>query len=1156
MAEAVGLAVGFAGLAGLFSSCVDCFKLVQIYGSRSHDYELLQTMLDNQQFHFMAWGKACGFMDTDNPNRRFDDVLSGQRNNRIEQTMEKIQSLLTNSDNLKEKYGLKKHRGSMGTKGIEGPTISAFSRVFQNTRAFYNTSLQRTSHISGAIRWVVNDKDMFEGLVQNLRNLIDDLIKLTDEFGVTGSQRLIVEYELEKINDEQSLEAITAASACDDDDDLISLAASRQLSRIKAHSVINQPIGLDDGLSMISAHRFTPSVSTLVEEEMEGTVQEIGITRKPLSEWRKLKTRPGIMAWLSVLVAATVPSTSFIEMQDEIRPISRVNTLNADVEAPEEHAVRLAINSQALIGVLRKITACNISQTHNVLVYPFKPLLVYENDLRRYFAEIQEKLRKLMSLQNSEKLVDDDSVEQEDDSKLKVPGRPISELEKTKRIVDEMECLMEFIDNDMRELLNVRKQITDKSLHKIKFEHLWLLFRPGVLMTSSDKSSDRIPTGYQILHVTGGRPILDLENFSQSEAYDSYGGWENRDAGYAITSSRECTDFIIDCFYLDYNGTAYGPRPETFIITEYTGERDITSLTCYPLDSPGVEARLRTDLLNRGKKFVQCTMGNGRFFYSGPVLRELDPHHRQTCQFCVRKNLQERAEGEVMIDHTTALENSVNIGCNWQMAFGGGIITQASKANRREVFEAVNCSNPSCKACTDVFNDAAVDLHLRDRFIRSSKCLKAMHRKDFDEEQSLIMSYRLCGFTMQHRKWHPLHVDSVTHVDSSNPNALDDLVLPEGHKSRLSTLTKGQKQDTLQDGKCGKNLFEKSYFVKSRRRGTLVLLHGPPGVGKTSTAEALAASLNKPLFWLRIADFGSTAREMEPFLIMFFQLAERWGCIVLIRDAEILLDQRTRADREGNSITSVFVDSLEYFTGIMIFVTSHAGAFNEAIMSRIHMSLYYPPLDMDSTMSLWETTLNRLKNDQSLIIHWDDIIDFAKRHYQLETNRWNGRQIRSGIATALAMAREDAVRQGKEVAELNVKHFDAVLYSSQQFSEYLQAVSQSDDLGRARSPSIRTDQFQNQIHEGARVSPTPIQRTIQHVGPVSVRPYAIHSDTSVASHDYQSDEDDLEVEELEIKLQMAKLRRQQKALNAERARRHRERNGLISETPESSKTFR
>ena len=71
MAEPVGLVVGFIGLAGLFSTCVDSFKLVEVYNSRSEDYDLLQTMLDNQQFSFMAWGKACGFMDPDRMNMRY-----------------------------------------------------------------------------------------------------------------------------------------------------------------------------------------------------------------------------------------------------------------------------------------------------------------------------------------------------------------------------------------------------------------------------------------------------------------------------------------------------------------------------------------------------------------------------------------------------------------------------------------------------------------------------------------------------------------------------------------------------------------------------------------------------------------------------------------------------------------------------------------------------------------------------------------------------------------------------------------------------------------------------------------------------------------------------------------------------------------------------
>ena len=67
MAEPIGLALGFAGLVGIFTSCVDCFKLVQVYQRRNRDFDILQTMLDNQQFHFMAWGRACNFMDSEYP---------------------------------------------------------------------------------------------------------------------------------------------------------------------------------------------------------------------------------------------------------------------------------------------------------------------------------------------------------------------------------------------------------------------------------------------------------------------------------------------------------------------------------------------------------------------------------------------------------------------------------------------------------------------------------------------------------------------------------------------------------------------------------------------------------------------------------------------------------------------------------------------------------------------------------------------------------------------------------------------------------------------------------------------------------------------------------------------------------------------------------
>lgn len=74
--------------------------------------------------------------------------------------------------------------------------------------------------------------------MDNLRNLIADLSQLTEPYGVAQSQTWIVKYEMEKIEDESSLEAITQVNSSAPDDDLVSLPASRQLALVRERSVL------------------------------------------------------------------------------------------------------------------------------------------------------------------------------------------------------------------------------------------------------------------------------------------------------------------------------------------------------------------------------------------------------------------------------------------------------------------------------------------------------------------------------------------------------------------------------------------------------------------------------------------------------------------------------------------------------------------------------------------------------------------------------------------------------------------------------------------------------------------------------------------------------------------------------------------------------
>lgn len=52
-------------------------------------------------------------------------------------------------------------------------------------------------------------------------------------------------------------------------------------------------------------------------------------------------------------------------------------------------------------------------------------------------------------------------------------------------------------------------------------------------------------------------------------------------------------------------------------------------------------------------------------------------------------------------------------------------------------------------------------------------------------------------------------------------------------------------------------------LVRGKGKGLIILLHGAPGVGKTSTAETVAAYTRRPLYPITCGDVGQTPEEVE-----------------------------------------------------------------------------------------------------------------------------------------------------------------------------------------------------------------------------------------------------------------------------------------------------
>lgn len=253
-------------------------------------------------------------------------------------------------------------------------------------------------------------------------------------------------------------------------------------------------------------------------------------------------------------------------------------------------------------------------------------------------------------------------------------------------------------------------------------------------------------------------------------------------------------------------------------------------------------------------------------------------------------------------------------------------------------------------------------------------------------------------------------------------------------------------------------------LIQGKGNGLIILLHGGPGTGKTFTAESVAEMAERPLFRVTCGDIGTKPEDVEKYLESVLHLGKIWGCVVLLDEADVFLEQRTLTDLERNALVSVFLRVIEYYEGILILTSNRVGTFDEAFKSRIQLSLHYEPLSKSQRRKIWENFLNRLKtteNDNAKVetiierkrkLEETSEIDFEEieRHLgELAAEEMNGRQIRNAITTARQLAKF-------KQKHMKFKHLDHVMKISRKFDKYLETVQDSyTDDQVARGEGIR-----------------------------------------------------------------------------------------------------
>ncbi|KAK0704490.1 hypothetical protein B0H67DRAFT_498311 [Lasiosphaeris hirsuta] len=593
-------------------------------------------------------------------------------------------------------------------------------------------------------------------------------------------------------------------------------------------------------------------------------------------------------------------------------------------------------------------------------------------------------------------------------------------------------CLLEFIDDEIKRRMDY---VRGGSCARVTYADLWLLFQPGdviILKTVSQQAG----------------LVLGTADSGHKAARPFRGG--------SLKAREEVDGFAIAYVVIEFDGSQLGPVNYKMDIPRFDGEKAIARLPCHPLAYSSIPDVQET-LISRGKRFPGMVKVR-HMHYSGPA-------------YAADEGNPDYVDSQVVIDFEESFRHNPHWRPDIQNLVGAdtsslmsGVATTSAGARR--------CDDECCKN-DFIFDDSWVEREQSTRYINS---LMPQHRSQtpslciyprsldeieasgtgFSDLEYLIMPSMACGFIMRSRKWGntdtEAEVGKKPMVAERRENAFDQLVLPPGHKDMVKSLITQHFRDKESADA------ESNDIVRGKGKGLIILLHGAPGVGKTSTAECVAEYFDKPLFQITCGDLGVFAADVESALEKHFALASRWGCILLLDEADVFLSARSPTDQLRNSLVSVFLRTLEYYVGCLFLTTNRVGDFDEAFASRIHMSLYYPPLGLESTQRVFNLNLGRIekrleRKQTKLEVDMVAIVSFiASYWHEYPQARWNGRQIRNGCQTALALAEFESnkaasprVTKGSGLppptaVSLEVKHFQKVADAYLGFIEYLKDI--------------------------------------------------------------------------------------------------------------------
>jgi hypothetical protein len=320
-----------------------------------------------------------------------------------------------------------------------------------------------------------------------------------------------------------------------------------------------------------------------------------------------------------------------------------------------------------------------------------------------------------------------------------------------------------------------------------------------------------------------------------------------------------------------------GRRQHEVIIAPFEGECEITSLKVIPAEFLDKDLSLspRKRLEDRGEKFYSMLLGKQMDYngFSMPVEKKPKRYH----------------SGRVIVDQGSFYTYADYTDTDLHPAPILGIDDDSSGI-LVGLHYSCNCAECNALRLAGSSNTGWAAYEHIDP-VENPSLTYTKPDGSASRHRYFLFPRRIMGFDLKSKKWQALDVD-YCQEPKIKTDAIDKLVLPTDKQDLVKALVH---KYTSSKSKAGAVKAESTWSadpIPNKGEGQIFLLHGPPGAGKTFTAECVAEFTSRPLLSLTCGDIGTDEFSVEEALSKWFKLAEIWGAVMLIDEADVYLERR------------------------------------------------------------------------------------------------------------------------------------------------------------------------------------------------------------------------------------------------------------------------